>query len=144
MAIAATRDSNPAPVAQAITAFHGVRYQVANVKRAIDFYTTRLGFALEHEHLPEFATVALTTLKLHLSGPNASGSRPLADGQPQRPGGSNRIVIRVKDLPAVLEELRGVGVTLRNAVEAGPAGRQVQILDPDGNPIELFEPAHRG
>jgi glyoxylase I family protein len=29
-------------------------------------------------------------------------------------------------------------------METGPAGRQVQVLDPDGNPIELFEPAHQG
>jgi glyoxylase I family protein len=26
-------------------------------------------------------------------------------------------------------------------METGPGGRQVQIEDPDGNPIELFEPA---
>ena len=25
--------------------------------------------------------------------------------------------------------------------ETGPGGRQIQIEDPDGNPIELFEPA---
>jgi glyoxylase I family protein len=32
-------------------------------------------------------------------------------------------------------------VRFRNEIEAGPGGRQVQIEDPDGNPIELFEPA---
>jgi glyoxylase I family protein len=26
-------------------------------------------------------------------------------------------------------------------METGPGGRQIQIEDPDGNPIELFEPA---
>jgi len=26
-------------------------------------------------------------------------------------------------------------------MEVGPGGRQIQIEDPDGNPIELFEPA---
>jgi glyoxylase I family protein len=26
-------------------------------------------------------------------------------------------------------------------VEAGPGGKQIQVEDPDGNPIELFEPA---
>jgi glyoxylase I family protein len=26
-------------------------------------------------------------------------------------------------------------------VEAGPGGRQIQLLDPDGSPLELFEPA---
>ena len=29
----------------------------------------------------------------------------------------------------------------RNEMEVGPGGRQIQVEDPDGNPIELFEPA---
>ena len=143
MSITATPASNAVPAAQGITAFHGVRYLVADVARAIDFYTTRLGFALEHQHLPEFATVALGTLKIHLSGPDASGSRPLSGGEAQRPGGSNRVVLRVTDLPRVIASLRDAGVTFRNAMESGPAGRQVQVLDADGNPVELFEPAAR-
>jgi glyoxylase I family protein len=132
-----------ATIAQASTEFHGVRYLVADVKRAIGFYTTHLGFKLEHQQLPAFATVALGPLKIHLSGPGASGSRPLPGGERQSPGGSNRVVLRVKDLSAVIEALRGAGAAFRNTMEAGPAGRQIQVLDPDGNPVELFEPAHR-
>ena len=33
------------------------------------------------------------------------------------------------------------GVRFRNEMEAGPGGQQIQLEDPDGNPIELFEPA---
>ena len=129
-------------IAQA-AAFHGVRYLVADVKRAIDFYTTHLGFKLEHQQLPMFATVALEPLKIHLSGPGASGSRPLPGDKRQEPGGSNRVVLRVKDLASAIEALRGAGATFRNSMETGPAGKQVQVLDPDGNPVELFEPAKR-
>ena len=125
------------------TAFHGVRYLVADVKRAIDFYTTHLGFNLEHQQPPAFATVALGPLKILLSGPGASGSRPLPGGERQSPGGSNRVVLRVNDLAAVIEALRGAGARFRNTMETGPGGKQIQILDPDGNPVELFEPAHR-
>ena len=32
------------------------------------------------------------------------------------------------------------GVAFRNDMETGPGGRQIQIEDPDGNPLELFEP----
>jgi glyoxylase I family protein len=127
-----------------MTAFHGVRYLVADVKRAVDFYTTHLGFKVEHQQLPAFAAVALGPLKILLSGPAASGSRPLPGGERQNPGGSNRVVLRVKDLPAVIEALRGAGVSFRNAMETGPGGKQIQVLDPDGNPVELFEPASRG
>jgi glyoxylase I family protein len=136
--------STASTVVQATTGFHGVRYLVTDVKRAIDFYTTLLGFSLEHQQLPAFATVALGPLKIHLSGPGASGSRPLPGGERQSPGGSNRVVLRVKELPTVIERLRSAGVAFRNAMETGPGGRQIQVQDPDGNPIELFEPAHQG
>ncbi len=32
------------------------------------------------------------------------------------------------------------GATLRNDIVSGPGGKQALILDPSGNPIELFEP----
>ena len=130
------------PMARTAPAFHGVRYLVADVQRAIDFYTKQLGFACEHKHLPQFATVALGPLQIHLSGPGASGSRDLPDGEHQSPGSSNRVVLRVKDLPVVIDALKSAGAKFRNEMESGPAGRQIQVLDPDGNPVELFEPAH--
>ena len=120
---------------------HGVRYQSTDVQRAADFYTKHLGFKLEHQHLPAFATVALGDLKLLLSGPGASGSRPLPDGSRQEAGGSTRIVLHVTDLPREIERLEKAGVKFRNNMEGGPAGKQIQLEDPDGNPIELFEPA---
>ena len=138
----AERSNVGTAIARVAATFHGVRYLVADVKRACDFYTTHLGFELEHQHLPEFATVALGPLKIHLSGPGASGSRLLPGGEQQNPGGSTRVVLRVRDLAAVVEALRNAGAKFRNTLETGPAGSQIQLLDPDGNPIELFEPAH--
>ena len=122
---------------------HGIRYQVKDVARAVAFYTEHLGFELEHQHLPEFATVSLGGVALLLSGPGASGSRPMPGGQSQEPGGWNRVVLRVTDLPARIAELEKDGVRFRNEMESGPGGRQIQVEDPDGNPIELFEPARR-
>jgi glyoxylase I family protein len=72
---------------------HGVRHQVRDVSRAAAFCTQNLGFTLEHQHLPAFATVSLGGLKLLLSGPPASGSRPMPDGRQQEPGGWNRVVL---------------------------------------------------
>ena len=125
---------------QGIVGAHGVRYQVKDVARSVAFYTEHLGFKLEHQQLPAFAAVSLGAFTLLLSGPGASGSRPV-DGKPQEPGGWNRVVLRVRDLPSLLERLKGAAVPLRNQMEVGPGGRQVQVEDPDGNPIELFEPA---
>ena len=119
----------------------GVRYQTKDVSRAIDFYTHQLGFKLERQMLPAFAQVSIGNLKLILSGPGASGSRPMPDGAKQEPGGSNRVVLQVADLPGKIEVLRKAGLHFRNQMEVGPGGKQIQLEDPDGNPIELFEPA---
>jgi len=124
-----------------ILGVHGVRYQVSDVSRAAAFYTEQLGFKLDHQHLPQFAAVSFETLHLFLSGPGASGSRPMPDGTHQESGGWNRIVLRVADLPSRIEELKKRGLRFRNEMETGPGGKQIQLLDPDGNPIELFEPA---
>ena len=126
-----------------INAVHGVRYHVKDVARAVAFYTQRLGFTLKHQQLPAFANVALGGADVLLSGPGASGSRPMPNGQRQEPGGWNRIVLKVTDLPACIAALRNAGVAFRNEMEVGPGGRQIQIEDPDGNPLELFEPASR-
>jgi glyoxylase I family protein len=123
-----------------VKAFHGVRYQVRDVPRAVAFYTKHLGFTLEHQQPPAFASVSVDGIDLLLSGPGASGSRSIPDGQEQEPGGWNRIVLHVVELPAFINKLKTAGIHFRNEMEVGPVGRQVQIEDPDGNPIELFEP----
>ena len=139
---AALSDETGQHAQRSIRGLHGVRYQTADVKRAADFYTTHLGFTLEHQQLPAFATVSLGSFKLFLSGPGASGSRPMPDGRQQQPGGWNRMVLHVTDVTSAIDGLKKAGVKFRNEMETGPAGRQVQIEDPDGNAIELFEPAH--
>jgi glyoxylase I family protein len=130
-----------APESSAEPRFHGVRYQVKDVARSAEFYSRHLGFRIEQQRLPAFATLVLGPLHLLLSGPSASGSRPMPDGRVQGPGGWNRVVLRVTNLPAWIEKLKKAGVRFRNAMETGPGGRQIQVEDPDGNAAELFEPA---
>ena len=120
---------------------HGVRYQVSDVARAVTFYTTHLGFTVVHQQLPAFASISLGEAQILLSGPQASGSRPMSNGDRQEPGGWNRVVLRVTDLAAFIDTLKKAGVHFRNDMETGPGGKQIQIQDPDGNPIELFQPA---
>ena len=113
-----------------------VRYQVADLERAIAFYTQSLGFQLVQRAGP-VGIIARGALHLLLSGPESSGARPMPDGTRQVPGGWNRIVLYVDDLDASMALLEKAH--FRNAVESGPGGRQVLLDDPDGNPIELHE-----
>jgi len=121
----------------------GVRYQVRDVARSVEFYTKVLGFTLDLQNLPALGQVSVGDLKLILSGPGASGSRPMPDGRQQEPGGWNRVILHVKDLAARVPELKKRGVHCRNELEIGPGGKQIQVEDPDGNAVELFEPAPR-
>ena len=133
-------DDSSTNVENLILGLRGVRYQVKEVQRSIAFYTKILGFNLDFQNLPAFGQVSIGNFKLILSGPGASGSRILPDGRQQEPGGWSRIVLQVQDLPTRITELNKEGAHFRNEMEVGPGGRQIQLEDPDGNPIELFEP----
>jgi glyoxylase I family protein len=135
--------TSPTDARTFIKEVHGIRYQVKDVARSVKFYTEQLGFKLEHQQLPAFASVSLNDVDILLSGSGASGSRPMPGGRAQEPGGWNRVVLKVSDLPACIASLKDTGTKFRNEMETGPGGKQIQIEDPDGNPIELFEPAQR-
>lgn len=118
-----------------------VRYIIKDVPAAIEFYTSLLGFTVEHDASPAFAAVVRDGVRLLLSGDGSSGKRPLADGRTQEPGGWNRLNIEVPDLTAEVGRLRAAGVPFRTGqIVAGPGGAQVIIDDPSGNPVELFQP----
>ena len=117
-----------------------VRYLVVDVDAAVAFYTGVLGFELVEQWGPPFAMVRRDDLMLWLSGPGSSAARPLADGARPVPGGWNRLVLETDDIASHIARLTKAGATLRNDIVAGPGGKQALILDPSGNPIELFEP----
>jgi glyoxylase I family protein len=119
----------------------GIRYQVTDLDRAVEFYSKHLGFKLLHRQGQAFAKVSIDGLSLLLSGPGSSGSRPLQDGGKQSPGGWNRLVLKVDDLRATIATLEKASLQFRNQMETGPGGSQIQLEDPDGNLIELFQPA---
>ena len=54
---------------QFVQAVHGVRYHVKDVARAVAFYTTHLGFTLEHQQLPAFASVSFGDAQILLAAP---------------------------------------------------------------------------
>jgi catechol 2,3-dioxygenase-like lactoylglutathione lyase family enzyme len=114
---------------------------VHDVQAAVDFYTTHLGFTINSAALPAFADVTRGNLRLLLSGPASSASRPMPDGRTPQPGGWNRIHLLVNDITTEVARLRTAGLVFRNDVVTGPGGAQILLEDPSGNPVELFQPA---
>ena len=118
-----------------------VRYMIDDVDAAVAFYTNHLGFSLEMDASPAFASVVRGNLRLLLSGEKSSGRRPLPDSTKPVPGGWNRILLEVSDIKAEVARLRAAGVQFRREeVVSGPGGSQIWVVDPSGNLVELFQP----
>jgi catechol 2,3-dioxygenase-like lactoylglutathione lyase family enzyme len=118
-----------------------VRYLVNDLDKTIPFYTEHLGFTLDFQMGPAFASVSKDGLTIWLSGPQTSAAKPMPDGRKPEPGGWNRMVVEVQNLAGLVETLKQVGLNFRNEIVSGPGGKQILLDDPSGNPIELFEPA---
>ena len=120
-----------------------VRYMVNELDPAVEFYTKYLGFQTKQERRPNFAMLGRGNLELVLSTPFGPGgaAKPMSDGRKAEPGGWNRIIINVDDLPAEVARLRKAQLHFRNDIVAGPGGSEILLDDPSGNPVELFQPA---
>ena len=122
-----------------------VRYIVNDVDAAIAFYVDHLVFTELMHPDPAFAMLSRGDLRLVLvspvpSGHPGGGSRPMPDGTPQQPGGWNRFMIEVADLPGTVDRLKAAGAHFRNEIVTGIGTRQILLEDPSGNVVELFEP----
>jgi catechol 2,3-dioxygenase-like lactoylglutathione lyase family enzyme len=118
-----------------------VRYIVNDVDSAIEFYTKLLNFELIMHPAPEFAIVSQSGVQLYLTKPSekGGGGQVMSDGTMQSPGGWNRISIEVDDLDLKVKELKKLGCKFRNDMVIGVGGKQILLLDPSGNLIELFQ-----
>ncbi|HEY7106257.1 MAG TPA: VOC family protein [Acidimicrobiia bacterium] len=116
-----------------------VRYLVDDVDAAVTFYTKMLDFEVVTNFPPVFADVLRGNLRLLLAGPESSAGQPMADGTKPGPGGWNRIHLIVDDLDAEVRRLNDAGAHFRNEIVEGPAGKQILLLDPSGNVVELFQ-----
>jgi catechol 2,3-dioxygenase-like lactoylglutathione lyase family enzyme len=118
------------------------RYIVNDVSAAIEFYTRNLGFKVEMHPAPGFAEISRGDMHLYLTQPQGragGGGAAMPSGEPQAPGGWNRIHLLVDDLDASIAQLKATGARFRNEVAQGTGGKQILLEDPSGNLVELFE-----
>ena len=114
-----------------------VRYIVADIDKAVEFYRDNLDFKVDMHNLGKFAALLRDELTLYLSAPGA-GSGGRAGGDP-KPGGWNRFMVVTKELDDLIDRLRGLDANFRGDISDGGAGRAILLEDPSGNVIELFE-----
>src|SRR5688572_30772715 len=117
-----------------------VRYIVDDVDSCVTFYTRLLGFDVVMHTPADFAMLSKGNLHLLLNKPGAGGAgQAMPDGAKPSPGGWNRFHLEVQDIEAVIEDLKSKKAKFRNELVSAPAGRQILLIDPSGNLIELFE-----
>jgi catechol 2,3-dioxygenase-like lactoylglutathione lyase family enzyme len=117
-----------------------VRYIVEDVDACVAFYSQMLGFGVIMHTRGAFAMLSKGNLHLLLNKPGAGGAgQTMPDGEKPSPGGWNRIHLEVQDLESLIRELKDKNAKFRNDVVTAPAGKQILLLDPSGNLVELFE-----
>ena len=117
-----------------------VRYIVDDVDSCVTFYTQLLGFETVMHTPDAFAMLSKGNLHLLLNKPGAGGAgQAMPDGTKPTPGGWNRLHLEVNDLEKVIQDLKANNAKFRNEIVTAPAGKQILLVDPSGNLIELFE-----
>lgn len=105
-----------------------VQVPVSDVDRAIDFYTRRAGFVLDHDH-----DVGGGLRFVQLTPPGSGCSIALGTGlTAMAPGSVEGLQLVVADIEAARSDLAGRGLDV-GEVQDFPWGRFLFFADPDGN-----------
>src|SRR5580704_11735835 len=109
-----------------------VTLMVAEMNRAVEFYTGALGLELKVRYGNEWAEVTLPGLTLGLH--QARG--PIARSDPAI---GISIGLEVDDLEASVLELQAKGLVFPNGIRETNDLREASFADPDGTPLYLAE-----
>jgi catechol 2,3-dioxygenase-like lactoylglutathione lyase family enzyme len=110
---------------------------VADVDRAIAFYTDKLGFRLDHDVRP---ADGVRVVQLTPEGSTCSiGFGTGLGAYGGEPGSVRALHLVVEDLDQARAELVGRGVEVGEIRDFGGGVRGADLADPDGNSLELQE-----
>jgi len=77
------------------------------------------------------------------AGPTAFAPFPATTKYFGRPEQTFMLNFRVRNLDAMVAQLRRAGITVDVDPEKYPNGRFARLADPEGNPIQLWQPAEK-
>ena len=120
-------------MSERVTGIGGVFFRTGNPKELLAWYEQHLGIA----PAPDFTGVTFTAA----AGDQTVWALFPEDTDYFGPGDRGLMVnYRVRDLDAMLEQLRTAGAPVEDATENNPFGRFAWATDPEGNRFELWEP----
>jgi len=116
---------------ETVTGIGGFFFRCANPDQLNEWYETHLGVrrcGLTYEEGAWWQS----------EGPTVFGGDPPSQGGQTTP--IWRVNFRVSDLDAMVVQLRAAGIQVAVEETIYPNGRFAHLVDPEGNPIELWEP----
>src|SRR5437762_1075971 len=119
---------------QRVTGIGGFFFRAKNPEAAAAWYHQHLGVELvptNYDHQPWLQEAGPTAF-----APFAQDSEYFGDAAKNW-----MINFRVSNLDAIVQQLRGAGIDVTVDPEKYPNGRFARLRDPEGNPIELWEPS---
>jgi predicted enzyme related to lactoylglutathione lyase len=112
----------------------GVFFQARDPKALAAWYRENLGIAIEPEQ-----TYGVF-LSAEVGEQTAWSVFPAETGDSTSPPAAFKLNYRVRDIDAMLAQLRAAGATVSDKVEDYGFGRFGWATDPEGNRFELWEP----
>lgn len=115
----------------------GVFFRAENPGQLSSWYKKHLGISpvpTDYDQEPWIQTAGPTIFAPFESDTDYFGS----------PSQSWMINFRVTNLTAMVNQLRSDGIEVNILEEQNPIGRFARLHDPEGNPIELWEPTSQG
>lgn len=115
---------------QKVTGVGGVFFRAKDPKALTDWYAAHLGLDMSQH------------VWWQAAGPTVFAPFPADTDYFDRPEQQWMLNFRVDDLDAMIAQLEAAGVAVETRAEWDSAvGRFARVRDPEGNPIELWEPA---
>jgi glyoxylase I family protein len=119
---------------ETVSGIGGVFFRAHDPRALAEWYEEHLGIArvpTDYEARPW----------MQLAGPTVFAPFASTTGYFGRAEQQWMINFRVRDLDAMVRQLRSAGVEVEVDPTVYPNGRFARLHDPEGNPIELWEPA---
>lgn len=116
-----------------VTGIGGLFFRAKDPAALSTWYETHLGVSsvpADYDHLPW----------QQQAGPTAFAPFPSDTDYFGKPAQAWMVNFRVRDLDAIANQLRAAGIAVKIDPESYPNGRFARLADPEGNPIELWEP----
>lgn len=128
-------DGQVSPPAERVLGIGGLFFRSREPKQLAQWYQLHLGVdpvPTDSSHRPWQQT----------AGPTAFCPFPMKTGYLGPPEQMWMVNFRVRNLDAMVAQLRSANIDVNVDPEKYPNGRFARLHDPEGNPIELWEPAN--